>query len=314
MDRSITARIDAITKVAPEYRGTILPAPRACKVELSATCNLTCAFCAHSLNKTRGEMDRALYSRIIRELHAAGVVELGVFFVGESALLPWLPEAIAEAKAVGFEYVFLTTNGTVATPDKVKAWLDAGLNSLKFSLNFCDEEQFAKVTGASPRLFRKAIENFKAARAVLDEGGYDAGLYASSIKFDGEQGEKMAAIVDEIRPYATEFYWLPLYNMSGASKAAGWKPEPGNPGRLDAMRSLSENGGCWSVFTEGHITVDGGLAACCFGNGLDGALKMADLKEVSFMEGWNSERYQALRRAHLEGRLSESACADCASS
>jgi hypothetical protein len=97
--------------------------------------------------------------------------------------------------------------------------------------------------------------------------------------------------------------------MSGASKAAGMKPQPGNPGRLDAMRDPLP---CWSVFTEGHITADGSLSACCFGNGLDGALKMADLKEVSFMDGWNSLQYQALRKAHLAKDVRGTACEGCA--
>jgi len=46
-------------------------------------------------------MDRAFYSRIIRELRDAGVEELGVFYIGESFTCKWLPEAIAEAKRSG---------------------------------------------------------------------------------------------------------------------------------------------------------------------------------------------------------------------
>jgi len=30
------------------------------------------------------------------------------------------------------------------------------------------------------------------------------------------------------------------------------------------------------------------LSACCFGNGADDVMAMADLNDVSFMEGWNS--------------------------
>ena len=69
---------------------------------------------------------------------------------------------------------------------------------------------------------------------------------------------------------------------------------------------------CWSVFTEGHITKDGLLSACCFGNGSTTDLVMADLRQVDFMTGWNSAAYQALRRAHLSGDVSKTACAECA--
>lgn len=305
----ISERIDAITKISEQYLGTVLPAPRSVKIEITATCNYHCAFCVKSLEKASGNMDRALYKRLIREFRAAGVEELGVFFIGESFTCSWLPDAIKDAKDIGFPYVFLTTNGSAATPDKVKACFEAGLDSLKFSINFHSAAQLAEVAKVSPTYWRRSIDNLKAARQIRDEGGYGCKIYASSIKFDGAQGEAMQAVVDEIKGYCDQTYWLPLYGMSGASKAAGWKPQPGNPGRLDAMRDPLP---CWSAFTEGHVTKDGHLAACCFGNGADGSLQMADLKEVSFMDGWNCQAYQDLRAAHLAKDVSKTGCAECA--
>lgn len=307
--RTITDRIDAITKIAPGYRGVFLSAPRSVKIEITANCNYKCGFCVKSLREDNGTMDRAMYSRLLREMREAGVEELGVFYIGESFTCKWLPEAIREAKDVGFPYVFLTTNGSAATPERVKACMEAGLDSLKFSLNFSDEQQLADVAKVSPRFWRRAIDNLKAARKIRDEGGYSCGLFASSIAFDGEQGERMSEIVEEIKPFVDEHYWLPLYGMNGASKASGWKPKPGNPGRLDNMREPLP---CWAVFTEGHITHDGLLAACCFGDGLEGGLIMADLKEVDFMTGWNSAAYQSLRSAHLACDVKGTACEGCA--
>jgi hypothetical protein len=54
------------------------------------------------------------------------------------------------------------------------------------------------------------------------------------------------------------------------------------------------------------------MVACCFGTGIEGDLVMGDLREQSFMDAWNSERYQKLRAAHLAEDLSETACASCA--
>lgn len=306
---TISERIDAITGITDKYRGTIIPAPKSCKIEITANCNYKCGFCVKSLREDNGAMDRAFYSRVIREMRDAGVEELGVFYIGESFTCKWLPDAIREAKEVGFPYVFLTTNGSAATPARVRDCMAAGLDSLKFSLNFYDSGQLATVAQVNARYWQKAIDNLKSAKYVRDEVGSKCGIYASSIAFDGEQGEKMRAVVEEIRPYVDEHYWLPLYGMSGASKAAGWKPQPGNPGRLDNMREPLP---CWAVFTEAHITADGSLAACCFGNGLDGGLMMADLNKVSFMEGWNSQAFQKLRAAHLARDVSKTACAECA--
>lgn len=306
----ITERIDGITGIAPAYRGTMIPAPKSVKIELTAACNYACKFCVQSVQKGSGTMDRALFSRLIREMRAAGVEELGLFYIGESFLCSWLPEAIREAKEVGFPYVFLTTNGSAATPKKVEECMKAGLDSLKFSLNFTGPSQLADVAQVSARFFEQAIMHLIAARQIRDAGGYKCGVYASSIAFDGEQGEKMKGVIERIAPYCDETYRLPLYGMSGAAIAAGMKPRPGNPGRLDQMRDPIP---CWSVFQEGHINYDGTMSACCFGPGQKREFVMADLKEVDFMTGWNTMAYQQLRATHLSGDVTGSICESCTS-
>src|SRR5574343_1809385 len=123
----ISDRIDNITRIAPEYRGEVIPAPRSVKIELTARCNYKCGFCVKSLRPDDGDMDRAFYSRIIREMRDAGVEELGLFYIGESFTCKWLPDAIAEAKSVGFPYVFLTTNGSACTAKNLTACFETGL-------------------------------------------------------------------------------------------------------------------------------------------------------------------------------------------
>lgn len=305
----ITDRIDAVTKIPATHLRAAPPAPRSVKVELTANCNYLCSYCIKSLRPDNGEMDRALFSRVIREMRAAGVEELGLFYIGESFTCKWLPEAVAEAKEVGFPYVFLTTNGSMATPERVEACMAAGLDSLKFSINFSDLEQFKAVAQVKPKLYERALDNLKHARSIRDSGGYKCGIYASSIAFDGEQGDRMKALIAEhVTPFVDEWYELPLFDMSGAATASGKVPTAGNPGRLGAMRDPLP---CWAVATEGHVTKDGLLAACCFGTGIDGGLLMADLNEVSFMEGWHSEKFQTLRKAHLAKDVRGTACSEC---
>jgi MoaA/NifB/PqqE/SkfB family radical SAM enzyme len=309
--RSITARIDAVTGIPQRYLSDRLPAPRSVKIELTSQCNYRCGFCAHRLRmKDRGEMDRAFYERIVGEMVDAGVEELGVFYIGESFMCDWLAEAIAFAKKRGIRYVFLTTNGSLSKPAKVKACMEAGLDSLKFSMNNADEEQFREIAAVKPKLWRDAIANLKAAWKVREEGGYSCGLYASSIQYDGEQQEKMMALVSEIRPYVDEHYWLPLYSMGSMTtqreEELGYRPIAGNQGRIGALREPLP---CWSALTEGHITYDGKLSACCFDAG--DKWVMADLAKVPFMDGWNSDAFTALRRAHLKKDVTGTICESC---
>lgn len=309
----ITERIDAITGIRAEQRTPTPPAPKSVKIELTGRCNLQCSFCA-TAQKLRpvGDMDWSFYAdTLLPGLRAAGVEEVGMFFLGESALLPWLPDAIAEAKRQGFPYVFLTTNGTALTEDKLRRWMEAGLDSLKFSLNYANAEQFAEIARVKPALFQSMVEAIKTAHRLREEGGHHCGLYASYIAYDGEQGERMDVLLAELRPYLDEVYSLPLYSQAdltgGDSADKGWQVRAGNPGRAENMRDPIP---CWSVFTEGRVTWNGRLAACCFDH--HGAFDMGDLTRVPFLEAWHSPKFQKLREAHLAGDVRGTPCETCA--
>lgn len=313
MKRSITKKIDAITGIPETYRVPAPPCPRAVKIELTARCNFNCSYCATGYKlRDKRDMDFDFYLGLLDRLREAGVEELGMFYLGESFILPWLPDAIRAAKEKGFPYVFLTTNGSLATPDKVEACMAAGLNSLKFSLNYADAQQFADVAGVKAALFAKVIDNARQAARIRDEGGYDCGVFGSYINYDGDQGERMRALVAELSPHLDEIYALPLYSQADlaakAEKEMGWTISGGNPGRFENMRDPVP---CWALFTEARVTYDGHLSACCFDH--DGRFHMGDLTEMPFMEAWHSPEFQALRTAHLAKDVRDTVCGECIS-
>lgn len=309
--RTITDRIDAITGISEARKQPAPPCPKAVKIELTARCNFNCAFCATGYKlRDKRDMDWDFYCDLLRNLKASGVEEVGMFYLGESFILPWLPEAVAEARKVGFPYIFLTTNGSLSTPDKVEACMAAGLNSLKFSLNYADQAQFEDIAQVKGVYFQRMLDNVKAAYDIREKGGYDCGLFASYISYDGDQGARMQALIEEVRPYLDEIYALPLYSqadLTGSENAdAGWQVRAGNPGRLDNMRTPLP---CWALFTEARVTYDGQLSACCFDH--DGRFHMGDLKENSFLDIWQSEKFQALRQAHLKKDVRGTVCEQC---
>lgn len=309
----ITEKIDAITKIPPTHRGFFLPAPKSVKIEITGRCNYRCGFCALRMreDQPRGDMDLELFRHITSEMREAGVEEIGVFFLGESMMAPdLLIEAIRWCKGLGFPYVFLTTNGSLATPDVLEGCMEAGLDSLKFSVNNVDGEQFEKIVDIKEKWLWKSLENIERAREIRD-GGYKTRLYASSIRYDGEQQRKMLSLLKKyVLPFVDEHYWLPLYSMGSFAtqreEELGYKPTAGNQGRIGALRDPLP---CWSAFTEGHVRSDGGLSACCFD--ASGEWLMGDLTKQSFMEAWNSEKFQNLRKAHLKKDVSGTVCEEC---
>ncbi len=312
---TITDRIDNTTRIPPEYLKPVLPAPRSVKIEISPRCNYRCGFCALRTREVqpKWDMDLDLFKRITKEMREAGVDEIGVFYLGESFMNPrLLVDCIRYLKRdIAMPYVFLTSNASMSFPEAVEECMKAGLDSLKWSVNAADESQFEHIMGVSGRLFRHALDNIKAAHEVRARGGYKTGLYASSIRYDGEQQEKMERLLAErIRPHVDQHYWLPLYSMGAFAtqreEQLGYRPTAGNQGRIGALREPLP---CWSAFTEGHVTAEGKLSACCFDATANWT--MGDLTKVSFMDAWNSKPFVALRTAHLKKDVAGTVCEKC---
>ena len=313
--RSITAHIDATTLIPDSCRTNAPPAPKSVKIELGGNaCNYACSFCTlrHRPQSYPNPMDWKLFTRIATEMYEAGVKEIGLFYINEPFYHSHvLVKGIEFCKKLGFEYVFITTNGSLAKPEVMEQAFKAGLDSVKFSVNFYDTEQFQRITGRPSVNYIRALANLKSARVVRDQGGYDCGIYASYIQFDGSQAGLMESVLDEhVRPYVDECYALPLYSFGGGEISGVGKPTAGNQGRIGALRDGLP---CWSLW-EGHIRAspDGKkayLSACCFGS--DDRFDVADLTQVSFMDAWHSEKFQDLRAAHLCKDVKGTVCEKC---
>ena len=250
-------------------------------------------------------MSPYLYRQIASRLRHLGVTDLGLFYIGESFLCEWLPEAIAYAKDVcGYPHVFLTTNGLSATPERVRECMLAGLDSIKFAFNWSDPDQFEDLTGRSRRRYHTILEHLAAARRIRDEveetTRHRCGLTASSLAHDNHQQSRMTHVLARIEPLVDEHYWLPLLGpcvlpeSALADRPAAGKPLP-----------------CSTLFTEVHVTYEGHLSACP----LDASLRfrMGKLENDSLNRAWHSAAFQALRFAHLNGDVRGTVCENCIS-
>jgi MoaA/NifB/PqqE/SkfB family radical SAM enzyme len=312
---TITERIDNITRIPPEFRHAQPPAPKSVKIEISPRCNYRCGFCALRTREIqpKWDMDFRLFQRITREMREAGVEEIGVFYLGESFMNPrLLVDCIAWTKQeLRFPCVFLTSNASMAFPEAVEACMQAGLDSLKWSVNAADEAQFEQIMGVSGKLFHRALDNIRATHGLRAAGGFKTGLYASSICYDGEQQLRMEALLREkVLPWVDSHYWLPLYSMGAFAtqreEQLGYRPTAGNQGRIGALREPLP---CWSAFTEGHVTAEGRISACCFD--ATAHWTMGDLNEMPFMTAWHSENFTRLRAAHLKKDVRGTVCENC---
>lgn len=305
----ITNKIDAVTKIGEDrLSNPVQKAPKSVKIELTARCNLACKFCAVRTRKkiNKLDMDFDLFKRITTEMKEAGVEEIGLFYLGESFMVPGLLLDACEwvKKELQFDWVFLTSNAVNANGYVVDELMRLGLDSLKWSVNSYDEHQFKYMTGGSKHFFDNTIFNIQNSHRIRREYRYKTMLSASSILYEKKQHEMMQKFLDEnISKYVDKHYWLPMYNMAMYIKKIqdelGYTPTVGNMGRIDENTMLPNRPPlpCWAAFTEGHVRVDGGLSACCFGS--DDKFDMGKLNGKNFMEQWNSKKFQELRKAQI---------------
>jgi len=319
----IKERLKTITHIPEERLSITPPVPKSCKIELTSRCNYKCQYCAISFrNGTPSkDMDWDLFRKITSEMKYLGVEEIGLFYIGESFINPnLLIKAIEYLKQdLEIPYVFLTSNASLAEPYMVGRCMDLGLDSLKWSCNAANDEQFEKLMGVSSKMFERAKQNIKKVWELREEElkkypWYREGatrLYASSILYDKDQPKKAEKFLNEyVRPYVDEHYWLPLYSAGGQAREKeaelGMQPIAGNTGRLD---DPSEPIPCWTLFTAAHIMVNGRMTACC----LDGVGNwvMGDLKTNTFMECWHSKDFKKLRQAHIDKNIVGTKCEKC---
>jgi len=303
---TITERVDRHTHVPREKFILNPPFPDAIKIELTSFCNYRCTFCASKRSlRPRGNMDVEFLHRILREAKSIGVKEMGMFLLGESMILKDLADHIRYAKeTVGIEYVFITTNGYLCTPEKMVPIIEAGLDSIKFSMNAGARDRYREMHNVDG--FDNVVENIKWLHTYLKENKIKTlRTCVSSIAMPDHMLE-LDKFRDMISEYVDEFYYLPLYNQAGHLGSYEYTKIIGNPGRYANM-VLSIP--CWALFNAAKITWDGKLTACCFDH--DTRFEIANLNDVTLLEAWNNEKFVEMRRQHLERDLKKSLCARC---
>lgn len=302
----IARRVAALGRVEGDRRSVSPPAPKSAKIELDSGCNLACAFCTRTLRpRVPVQMSSALFRRIVLELRSVGVDQLGLFYMSEPFVAEGLHDSIRWAKQdAGIAYVFLTTNGLAAREAPIRACIEAGLDSLKFALNFADCKQFRSASAAEAQ-FEAVMENVRTARRVRDAvrqaTGHDCRLSASSLDFGVGQRGRMASVLEAISSLVDEHYWLPFLGRSELAPIE----RPNSPPLVLARKPVP----CWPLFSEAHVRSDGRLSACC----LDASDRfvMADLNATSFASAWHDDAFRALRAAHLRGDLTGTVCEQC---
>lgn len=269
-------------------------------VELTNVCNHECIFCAHKkMNRKLGVCDKELMTKIIKEAYECGTREIGFYLTGEPFACNDLNYYISLSKNLGFEYIYITTNGALVTIDKLKDAVEAGLSSIKFSINAGTKETYKKIHGRDD--FDKVINNIKQIYKWRNENYKDFPLFVSFVVVSLNKGE-INCFKENIGKYFDDIDIVEAYNQGGNM------PEL-NDG-LSIRKGNNMNIPCEMLFNRLHITYEGYLNACCVD--FENMMAVEDLSKVSLKDAWHGERMVELRRQHLSGKLEKNMCYNCA--
>jgi cytidyltransferase-like protein len=287
-----TSRTDLYTLTPPWPRSNFL-------IETSNACNHDCIFCAHRKMKRKvGRIKPETVERVLRQAYELGTREVGFYATGEPFLVKELPDYIALAKSIGYEYVYLTSNGALATPERIRAVVDAGLDSIKFSINAPQRRLYEFIHGHDD--FDKVMENLKYLNQYRKECGRWYKIFITGIltryteDFQDQWYRVFYGLADEIG-------FKNVYNQGG------YMPEIET--LLKCRRDNETYRRCNLPFDAISVTCEGYLSV--ENADYENWLVVADLNKESLGDAWYGENMQKIRKAFIEDNMEGLICDGC---
>lgn len=280
---------------------TLAPSfPREMLIELSNACNHACVFCTNSYMKRRvGRINSALLDRVLVEARGLGVTDVGFYTTGEPFIHKDLEHFVCRAAELGYGYIFITTNGALATPERSKAAIDAGLSSIKFSINAASEGTYRTVHGRND--FQAVLRHLTFVSEYRKTIGRPLALNASFVVNDLNRHEvELAGRV--IAPLVDKLFFLDCDDTQMGQL-------PSLTEFLGSAPQRSRGRACPLPFERLHVSQEGYLNLCC--TDYHNYLAVADLNEMPLAEAWTCEEFQSARRRHMEQALEGTLCHKC---
>jgi organic radical activating enzyme len=275
--------------------------PKNIMIELSNACNHKCIFCTNTyMQRKISRISPNLIQKIMEDARQAGTREIGFYTTGEPFVHKDLEKFTSSAKELGYEYIYISTNGGVATKERIKAVIDAGMDSIKFSINAGSKETYTQVHGRDD--WDKVVENVKFTselRKTLDRPLY---LAVSCVVTDIVRHEKKR-LEETFESLVDEVIFYDVFNQSGQMNAT-LSLLSNIPARNDGQTPI-----CAMPFNRLHVTCEGYLTLCC--TDYQNYLAVANLNEMPIVDAWSSEPFKAARRRHLENDLKGTLCGNC---
>ena len=279
----------------------IIDFPNEIMIEVTNHCNNKCFFCGSTVSKRpRSFINKELALRLIDDAYTLGCRKISFHGMGEPFLCKDLSSYVKSAKAIGYEYIYLDTNGILASPGTVEPVLDAGLDSLKFSIHAATPETYYKITNNDS--FDKVYNNAKYIYDYINKHHLNCRTiaYFALSTINETEVDKFKEMMQDC---FSEVWVMPIHNGSGV------KPE-NKEYAVDTSKFEPRNlWPCFELYNRIIINCEGNAIACC--TDWTGELVYGDAKTESLYSIWHNDEITRLRLLHQSADTLPLICKNC---
>lgn len=289
--------------------------PISISFEPTTSCNLRCPECPSGLRQfTRptGMLSNNFFRDTVEQLKD-DLLYLIFYFQGEPYLNPEFLDMVKYASDRGI-YTATSTNAHYLKDENAKRTVESGLDRMIISIDGTTQETYQNYRIGGN--LEKVIEGTKNVIKWKKELGSKTPhvifqfLVVKPNEHQIEDVKKLGAEVgvDEVRFKTAQIYDYehdPNNLIPDNEKYSRYKKT--KDGHTTIKNPLLNH--CWKLWHSCVLTWDGLVVPCCFDK--DATHQLGDLKENTFYEIWQGEKYQQFRASILRSRSEIDICSNC---
>jgi MoaA/NifB/PqqE/SkfB family radical SAM enzyme len=246
-------------------------------------CNHKCSFCSNSDERTiKYQTSLEEFQKVMQNVSKyVETEELGLSAKGEVLVNNDFTKIVRSCKEdFAIPYIYISSNGALMDEKRAVEVIEAGLDSIKFSINALSREAYKDVHKVDD--FDKVVENFKTLLRLKKERYPKLKLFLSSV-IDKTKEE----LESDFKELFTENFALidgiSLYKLTYTPK-------------FEVTQNTKVTKKCAIPFKELYINSDGTLGLCC--KDYFDEINFGSLLENDFMDVYNSDSFKNVRKMH----------------
>ena len=283
--------------------------PLCLDIETTNICNLQCTMCSRTIQIEDGTyvdigtMPMDLFKKIIDEGSKYNLQSIKLNYLGEPLADKYIVERIKYAKQKGVLDVMFNTNASLLDEEISHKILEAGLDSIFFSVDGIYAETFNKIRIGTD--YETVLNNIKNFMKIKNNGNYQHVQTRVSMTV-------LPGMEKEMELFAN--FWLPIVGQVGYGE---WVDHAGKGTNIKISNATvhtdypyNPDFVCSQPFQRMFIMWDGVCTPCCPDVGrkyVTGNVNNSSVKEI-----WDGPSYQRMRDAQISGRYYEvDICREC---